>query len=182
MNTGPVAHRYAKALLKYVQEAKTGEKVYSQVGMLVVRMQGIQQLKDVLQKHPELPLDRKLEILDSALGEPASHELKRFVKLVDANGRMEYLERMLYSFLEQYREANAIKVGRVVTACPVPGLRDRLQSILSEMTAASVYIDEEVDPSLIGGFVLNIDDLRMDASVEGQFRRLRQELISLTNN
>lgn len=182
MNTGPVAHRYAKALLKFVQEAKTGEKVYSQVGMLVVRMQGIQQLKDVLQKHPELPLDRKLEILDSALGEPASHELKRFVKLVDANGRMEYLERMLYSFLEQYREANAIKVGRVVTACPVPGLRDRLQSILSEMTAASVYIDEEVDPSLIGGFVLNIDDLRMDASVEGQFRRLRQELISLTNN
>lgn len=182
MNTGPVAHRYAKALLKFVQEAKTGEKVYSQVGMLVVRMHGIQQLKDVLQKHPELPLDRKLEILDSALGEPASHELKRFVKLVDANGRMEYLERMLYSFLEQYREANAIKVGRVVTACPVPGLRDRLQSILSEMTAASVYIDEEVDPTLIGGFVLNIDDLRMDASVEGQFRRLRQELISLTNN
>lgn len=182
MNTGPVAHRYAKALLKFVQEAKTGEKVYSQVGMLVARMYGIQQLKDVLQKHPELPLDRKLEILDSALGEPASHELKRFVKLVDANGRMEYLERMLYSFLEQYREANAIKVGRVVTACPVPGLRDRLQSILSEMTAASVYIDEEVDPSLIGGFVLNIDDLRMDASVEGQFRRLRQELISLTNN
>ena len=182
MNTGPVAHRYAKALLKYVQEAETGEKVYSQVGMLVARMHGIQQLKDVLQKHPELPLDRKLEILDSALGEPASHELKRFVKLVDANGRMEYLERMLYSFLEQYREANAIKVGRVVTACPVPGLRDRLQSILSEMTAASVYIDEEVDPSLIGGFVLNIDDLRMDASVEGQFRRLRQELISLTNN
>lgn len=182
MNTGPVAHRYAKALLKFVQEAKTGEKVYSQVGMLVARMHGIQQLKDILQKHPELPLDRKLEILDSALGEPASHELKRFVKLVDANGRMEYLERMLYSFLEQYREANAIKVGRVVTACPVPGLRDRLQSILSEMTAASVYIDEEVDPSLIGGFVLNIDDLRMDASVEGQFRRLRQELISLTNN
>lgn len=182
MNTGPVAHRYAKALLKFVQEAKTGEKVYSQVGMLVARMHGIQQLKDILQKHPELPLDRKLEILDSALGEPASHELKRFVKLVDANGRMEYLERMLYSFLEQYREANAIKVGRVVTACPVPGLRDRLQSILSEMTAASVYIDEEVDPTLIGGFVLNIDDLRMDASVEGQFRRLRQELISLTNN
>lgn len=182
MNTGPVAHRYAKALLKFVQEAKTGEKVYSQVGMLVARMQGIQQLTDVLQKHPELPLDRKLELLDSALGEPASHELKRFVTLVDVNGRMEYLERMLYSFLEQYREANAIKVGRVVTACPVPGLRDRLQSILSEMTAASVYIDEEVDPSLIGGFVLNIDDLRMDASVEGQFRRLRQELISLTNN
>lgn len=182
MNTGPVAHRYAKALLKFVQEAKTGEKVYSQVGMLVVRMHGIQQFKDILQKHPELPLDRKLEILDSALGEPASHELKRFVKLVDANGRMEYLERMLYSFLEQYREVNAIKVGRVVTACPVPGLRDRLQSILSEMTAASVYIDEEVDPTLIGGFVLNIDDLRMDASVEGQFRRLSRELISLTNN
>lgn len=182
MNTGPVAHRYAKALLKYVQEAKTGEKVYSQVGMLVARMQGMQQLADVLQKHPELPLDRKLELLDSALGEPASHELKRFVTLVDVNGRMEYLERMLYSFLEQYRDTNAIKVGHVVTARPVPGLRDRLQSILSEMTATSVFIDEEVDPSLIGGFVLNIDDLRMDASVEAQFRRLRQELISLTNN
>ena len=181
MNTGPIAHRYAKALLKYVQENRTGEEVYSQAGLLVLRMQGLRQLADAVQKHPELPLERKLTILDSALGAPMADPLRKFTALVYKQGRIGIFERMLYSFIGQYRAANGLKVGLIVTAVPVPGLKDRLQSILGERTGASVLLEEEVDPHILGGFVLNIDDLRMDASVEGQLRLLRREMIDRTN-
>ena len=211
MNTGPIAHRYAKALLKYVQEdlsscdmstgpgraeiphggdmrsisgvvhTSSSELVYSQACVLVLRMQEIRQLADAVQKHPEVSLDRKLEILESALGEPMADALRRFVVLVYEHKRIEHFERMLYSFIEQYRSANGIMVGKLVTAAPVAGLKERLQTALSEKTGVSVLLEEDVNPGILGGFVLNIDDLRVDASVEGQFRLLRRELLDNTN-
>ena len=211
MNTGPIAHRYAKALLKYVQEdfsscdmstgpgraeiphggdmrsisgvvhTSSSELVYSQACILVLRMQEIRQLADAVQKHPEVSLDRKLEILESALGEPMADALRRFVVLVYEHKRIEHFERMLYSFIEQYRSANGIMVGKLVTAAPVAGLKERLQTALSEKTGVSVLLEEDVNPGILGGFVLNIDDLRVDASVEGQFRLLRRELLDNTN-
>lgn len=181
MNTGPIAHRYAKAALKYAQDTGSGDMIYSQACVLVLRMQEIRQLADAVQKHPEVSLERKLEILESALGEPMADALRRFVVLVYEHKRIEHFERMLYSFIEQYREANAIMVGKLVTAAPVAGLKERLQTALSEKTSVSVLLDEETDPEILGGFVLNIDDLRVDASVEGQFRLLRRELIDNNN-
>ena len=183
MNTGPIAHRYAKALLKYVGAEHTGsaELVYSQACVLVFRMQEFRQFAEAVQKHPELTLERRMEVLDSALGEPMAEELRRFVVLVYEQKRMEFFERMLYSFIEQYRSANAIMVGKLVTAAPVEGLKERLQAALSEKTGVSVLLEDEVDPEILGGFVLDIEDLRMDASVEGQFRLLRRELIDNNN-
>lgn len=181
MNTGPIAHRYAKALLKYVQETGAGEEVYSQAGVLVLKMQELRQFADAIQKHPELSLGRKQSLMDSALGVPMAEPLSRFMALVYKQGRIEIFERMLYSFIEQYRAANGLKVGCLVTAKPVPGLKDRLQGILGEQTGASVFLDEKVNPDILGGFILNIDDLRMDASVEGQLRLLRRRLIDNNN-
>ena len=181
MNTGPIAHRYAKALLKFTQETGAGEQNYSQACVLVLRMQELRQFADAVQKHPEVSLERKIALLDAALGEPMAEGLRRFVVLVYEHKRIEHFVRMLYSFIEQYREANAIMVGKIVTAAPVAGLKERLQALLSEKTGVSVLLEEGVHPEILGGFVLNIDDLMMDASVEGQFRLLRRELIDNNN-
>ena len=177
MNTGPIASRYAKSLMKFVMETGAGEKVYSQACVLVQRMQGLEQLSSAIQKHPELSIDRKIQLLEAALGEPLAEELIRFVKLVYTNGRIQYFLRMMSSFAEQYRSYCGIKAGRLVTALPVPGLREELQNVMQERTGFKVVLDESVDESLIGGFVLQVDDLRMDASVDGQLRRLRRSLV-----
>ena len=181
MNTGPIAHRYAKALLKLVQETGAGEKVYSQVCVLVLRMQDIRQLSDVILKHQEVCIDRKLEILEAAVGEPLADELLRFARLVCENRRIDLFQRMLTSFLDQYRASYGIKVGRLVTACPAPQLKAVLEELMHEKTGARVQLEERVDDSLIGGFVLQIDDLRMDASVQTQLRRLHDELVDKAN-
>ena len=181
MNTGPIAHRYAKALLKLVQETGAGEKVYSQAGVLVLRMQDISQLTDVIQKHPEVSLDRKLEILEAAVGEPLAGELIRFVRLVNTNQRIELFLRIMSSFMDQYRESNGIKAGRLMTACPAPQLKATMETLMQEKTGAKVILQESVDEDLIGGFVLQVDDLQMDASVQTQLRRLHNELVDKAN-
>ena len=181
MNSGPIAYRYAKALLKFVQEIGVWEKVYSQACVLVLRMQEIPALSEALQKNSELALDRKVQLLNSALGEPMQEELRKFVGLVHDQKRMGFFERMLLSFIEQYRQANSIKVGRLVTALPVPKLRERLEAILSESTGTSVILEEELNPEILGGFIFELDGCRMDASVEGQLTRIRRQLVQNNN-
>lgn len=181
MNEGVIAARYAKALLKYVQELKAGEDVYSQACSLMHKMQTVRQLADYVCRHPEIDMDRKTELLEAALEEPLSDGLRRFVRLVYEHKRMEFFQRMLYSFIEQYRSFAGIMVGRLVSAANVPGLKERLETMLTQRTGALVQIEEEVQPDLVGGFIVEIDGMRMDASVQEQIRRLRRELIDNNN-
>lgn len=177
MNSGVIASRYAKALLKLVQEAGTGEKVYSQVCVLMYGMQQVRQLADALLKHPEMSLERRLGIIEAAIGEPMADEFRRFALLVHDHGRNDVFLRMLLVFADMYRDANNIKVGRLITAVPLPELKDKLQVMIGEMTGSTVLLDDREDPSVMGGFILEIDDLKLDASIRERFRRLRRELV-----
>ncbi len=181
MNAGIVASRYAKALLKFVQETGNGEKVYTQVGVLVFRMYEVMQLRDYIQKHHEIDAAKKLQLLEAALGEPLAMEICRFVNLVIARRRDEFLLRMLLSFLIFYREAHNIKVGRLITALPTEGLKERMEQLFHEKTGAEVRLEQKIDPEILGGFVFELDDWRMDASVAGQFRKIKAKLIDNTN-
>ncbi len=181
MNSGVIASRYAKALLKYVVETGSGDKVYSQACILGLRLMEIRQLRDFVENHGELSPDRKLELLRSALGEDLAPELTDFVRLVTVRRRMEFFSRMLYSFIALYRVANDIKVGKVVTATPVDGLKERLESLFHQRTGAEIHIYEKINPEILGGFIFEMDGYRLDASVENQFRRIRRQLIEKNN-
>ncbi len=177
MNAGIVASRYAKALLKFVQETGNGDKVYAQAGILVLRMEEFMQLKDYIENHDEISLEKKLRLLEAALGEPVSMGVSRFLTLVTERKRTEYFLRMLYDFIAQYREANNIRVGRFITALPAESLKERMEAVFCERTGADVRLEMEVNPEILGGFVFELDGWRLDASVEEQFRRIRQKLI-----
>ncbi|MBR5300911.1 MAG: ATP synthase F1 subunit delta [Bacteroidales bacterium] len=180
MNAGIVASRYAKALLKFVQETGNGEKVYAQVSVLAFRMHEVMQLRDYIQKHHEIDVAKKLQLLEAALGEPLAMEICRFTNLVIARHRSEFFLRMLISFLVLYREAHNIKVGRLITACQAEGLKERMEQLLHEKTGAEVLLEQKIDPEILGGFVFELDDWRMDASVAGQFRKIKAKLIDNT--
>ncbi len=181
MNTGVVAYRYGKALLKYVQERGTGEDVCRQVLLLVCRMSSYEQLRHILENRDDVSLQHKKDLMSAAVEEPLAPELASFADLVHRQGRMPYLSRMLNSFVTQYREVNSIIVGRLTTAVPVEGLKERLEDMFSGKTGASVQLDATVDEDIIGGFVLELDGCRLDASVEGRLRRIRNELIEKNN-
>lgn len=181
MNAGVISSRYAKALLKFVQETGNGVVVYAQVGVLLMRMKDIAQLADYVENHDEIPVEKKLHLLDAALGEEMSVELRHFVALVHGRRRMQFFVRMLYSFVGQYRDMYNIKVGTLVTALPVDGLQEKMETLLRNSTGSDVHIEMSVNPEIIGGFVFRMDDLRLDASVASQFRKIRRQLIDKNN-
>lgn len=177
MNTGVTASRYAKAFLSFVTETGAGEKVYSQVGTIVQALDAVPQLKNLILKRDEVELDHKIELLSVLLEEPLAEEICKFMVLVSENNRMELFQRMLWAFISQYRDANNIKVGSLVTAVPYDGLREKLESFFHEKTGSEVHFTTAEDPELIGGFIFELDGRRLDASVKSQLERIRRSLI-----
>lgn len=181
MNSGIIASRYAKALLKYVQETGNGDKVYSQAGVLVMRMEEVRQLREYVEAYREVDPGRKLSLLEAALGESMADELKRFLTLVIVRRRTEHFMRMLHSFIVQYRISLNIKVGSLVAALPSEGLKEKLEEFIGSVTGSSVRLDMNVNPDIIGGFIFTLDDVRMDASVRTQIKRIRNRLVEKNN-
>lgn len=181
MNEGMIVARYAKALLKYVRETGREDEVFAQASSLVLLFQKIPQFRYAVENNRELPLEKKISLMETALNAELSEDLKRFAFLAGSRSRMEYWTRMLSCFVDMYREYRHIKAGTLVTAVRQDGLRDRLEAAVGKKLGAKVVLEDRVDESLIGGFIIEVEDLRMDASVEGQFRRIRKGLVEKDN-
>ncbi|MGM9735781.1 MAG: ATP synthase F1 subunit delta [Candidatus Cryptobacteroides sp.] len=177
MNEGTIASRYAKALLEFAKQEGVGEEVYSQACVLLRAMEDVPLLRDVLTRRKDLAPQRRREVLATALGCTPVPALDRFVSLLETNSRMEFFDRMLWSFILQYRKANNIKVGHLVTAFDASDLKERMEKEFAARTGADVRIEARQDPDIIGGFIFDMDGRMMDASVRSRLMLLRKELI-----
>lgn len=155
MTPGIVSSRYAKALLKLVLETGNGDAVYEQV--------------DRLLKHQEQP---------GFVMEPELHD---FVEMLLKKGRIEYVKFIFQSFLRMYDLSQGRKRVHLVTAVAVPGLEERLKVLLEEKTGARILMESSIDPSIIGGFQLKVEDDFLDASVSRRLEELRRRLVVKNN-
>lgn len=178
MNIGVVTVRYAKALLAYAKEHGTEEQVYREVKILNDHFTQVADLQRAIE-NPVLPLEEKLKLLQEAAGGVnVSEELKRFFRLVLDAKRESFLQFMTWSYIDQYHEDKKISLGKLVTAVPSERLVRYLQRIASLYTKGKVELEAQIDPQLIGGFILQLGDYRMDASVAHQLKRVRRQFIA----
>jgi len=155
MDTGTISTRYAAALLAYVTQTGAGERVCKQV-------RSILDDKDV---------PAKLEA-----------ELERFLQMVEKNGRMEFIRFILTSFVRAYNEANGIVSVKLTTPAKSDAVEQRLKKLIETKGNCTAEIKAEEDPSIIGGFIVEIDDNVLDASVKGQLSALSREMSILNHN
>ena len=155
MNTGIIASRYATALLRYTEETGGGERVCAQVRQLL--------------RHPgERP--GKLE-----------PELERLTRLLVKNGRLEDVRFIFRSFIAMYYRSRGSRVARLTTAVPSPELEQKLRTVLEKQFGGDVLIASDVNPDLLGGFTLEVDDYLLDASVRRQIETIRRQFV-ISNN
>ena len=149
MTAGAISSRYARALYLLVQESGRGEAVFTQAR----------------------------EFLDNSAYAPAELEdaLARLLILLRRNHRTEYLKPILIDFVRLYCREQGICIAHLSTAAPSDGLGERLRDMLASRSGKRVLMDTRPAPSLIGGFVLELDDETMDASVRRQIDLIRSE-------
>ena len=172
MNNGKISIRYAKALLSSAKEAKVEEKVYSEMTTLESAFTQIQLLKQAM-TNPTLTKEEKIKLLNSVFNNKASKLTQGFINLVVENGREDYFHRIALSFQELYRKDKNIVVTHLTTAIELDEpLKKKIINSVEEQENSKVELRTEVNPDIIGGYILAIDGKRLDASIIRQLSKL----------
>ena len=179
MNRSIVITRYAYALVKYARESGQGEFVCSEAETLKNALHDVPDLRRMVTAADDVvsPFDKK-KLLQGALGNMLSTEMSRFLTLLNRNGRMDLVEDILRDFVEIYHRSIGIRKAHLTTARePSERLLQRLKALVKQKTGDDVIIEVEVDPSLVGGFVFDLEDYLLDASAKRQLDLIREQFI-----
>lgn len=177
MYIGIIAWRYAKALDAFAVENGEEQITYEQIRLLTKLYAKDKTLREILLS-PVLSPDVKVGVIRKLFEGGCCHTLERFVKLVIDHRREEFLWYMFHSFTTIYKKRNGILDATLTTAKPVDDdLRARLSRLAETIThSKEVKIHREVDPSLIGGFIIRQDDTLIDASIRNQIARIARQM------
>ncbi|MFV0417338.1 MAG: F0F1 ATP synthase subunit delta [Dysgonomonas sp.] len=178
MNEGMISKRYAKALLLFAKDNKSEDTVYSEMKQLASVLMREPKLRMAMD-NPVVNVEDKKNLIKTAVGGNISKELIRFIELVLKNKREKYLQNIALSYIDLYCEAKGINTGKLVTATPVDAsVKEKMKSLLQKIKPGNLDFETSVDPDLEGGFILYIDDYRLDASVKTQLKRIKQQFIA----
>jgi len=173
-----VAAVYAEALIGAAEKAGRTKAVLAELDWLV---------RDVLEAHPGfegvlasalVSHEEKLGVLDRVFARRVSTLLLNFLKVLSRRGRLECLRAVQRAAHRRCDELRGRVRVRIATAAPLAdalaaGIEDRLRAKLG----AEPILQRRVDPSLIGGLVVQVEDTVFDGSVANRLKRLRQQMI-----
>lgn len=180
MKEGLIPRRYAKALYKVALERNNDTRIYDLMQTLGQSFDANPQLQAVV-ANPFVGDAAKVELLETAAGATAADTtFTDFLKLTEQNGRIDFVRQIALAYEDIYRTARNIRLVRVVSAAPLdPAVEKRIRDIVAAHAhGATVDFSSAVDPNLIGGFIVNIDNERLDASLKSEFEHLRRSLLN----
>lgn len=177
MDLGVISVRYARALIKSATASKLEDQVYKEMSVLSTNYIRVPELRFTID-NPMLSKAMKQQLLETACGGTPSPLTARFIALVLKEDRESALQFMATSYITLYRKQKNIIRGTLTTAAPVSAETERkVKAMVEKKTHGSVEFNTEVNPDLIGGFILEYDTYRMDASIQRKLRDIRNTLI-----
>ena len=177
MDNGKISVRYARALFSIAQEKGCEEAVYEGLARFAHNyLLAISQFNEVL-ADPIVAREEKVKLMELAVGEPMHDALKQFIAFVAEQKREDKMFLIAMKFMEMYRAKHNILSTQVTTATQLPEeTYDKIKAFVKQTFDANAELEVHIDPSLIGGFILDIENSRMDASVTGQLNALKNRL------
>jgi F-type H+-transporting ATPase subunit delta len=126
---------------------------------------------------PAVGRERKKETLRQAFAGRASDLLVRFLEVLNERDRLNLLRGVAASYGELYdRMAGRMRV-RLASAVPLEGQQqERLRQELQAAFGREPVFDVHIDPDLLGGLVVQVDDWVYDASVRTRLDSLSKQL------
>lgn len=178
MDKGLLPRRYAKALYKFAAEKEATLQVYDLMQNLVAAFDRNDGLRTTI-ANPFVPVNEKIGLLTTAAGQENSI-LTDFVKLLAQNNRLDIVQAVALAYTVLYRQENNIHLVSITSAAPLSEadrkrITDMIEKHIGNAKAQFAY---NVNPELIGGFVIKIDNESLDASVRNELNQLRQSLIT----
>ena len=170
MDIGVISVRYARALLKSATDAKIEQQVYAEMQQIAKSYIEVPQLRSTID-NPMLSKDKKEALLLTAAGKEPSNLMKAFVQLVLKEDRESVMQFIANSYVTLYRQQKNVIRGRLI-----PETEQKMRRMVESKTNGTVEFESQVNPDIIGGFILEYDTYRMDASVKTKLNSILNTL------
>ena len=176
MDIGVISVRYARALLKSATDQQLEDVVYQEMQLLAKSYAEVPQLRQTID-NPMLSKDRKQALLLTAVGSQPSDLTRAFFALVLKEDREPVMQFIANSYVTLYRKQKNVIRGRLITAARVSAQTEqKMRQMVESKTNGTVEFETEVNPDIIGGFILEYDTYRMDASVKAKLNNILNTL------
>ena len=176
MNEGLISRRYAKALYEHAKKLGEEHALYLRLQTLSAEIGTIGRFRETLNS-PMIPAKYKRKLLETATGNTPERSYIDFVRIIATNNREKYIQDISLSYQDLYRRKKNISVVNItsVTAISDESLA-RIKRMVTHKTHGEVEFVIHTDQSLGGGFIFQINDMRLDASVRGQLKNIQRRL------
>ncbi len=176
MDIGVISMRYARALLKSATDQKLEDAVYQEMMTVAKSYLDVPALRHTID-NPMLSKDKKEALLIVAAGEKPCQLTKAFIALVLKEDRENVMQFMANSYITLYRKQKNVIRGKLTTAARVTAeTEQKMRQMVESKTNGTVEFETEVNPDIIGGFILEYDTYRMDASVKSKLNNILNQL------
>ncbi len=174
-----IAERYSTALFEAGKEENCLDRLFEESQYLEGMIREVPEFVRVFQ-NPQITREVKHELLGKWFHETLTPYWNNLLFLLSDKGRIGELPQIIEAFRKQVYEDRGIREIEAVTAIPLSEeLKEKLTEKLSSITGKTVYLTNKVDPSIVGGLILNMDHDQIDGSVKGRLEGLKKQISSI---
>lgn len=171
-----VARVYARSLLALAEEDGISDEVQAELTGLAAAVAAHPEISAFLAS-PLVGEAHRAEAVEAMFRGRLSDLLVDTLQVMGAKGRLALLRALTLAFEEELERLRGRVDVVVTTAVPLSDeLRERVRSVVAERSGRKPRLVESVDPEILGGMVLRIEDRKLDASVASELRRMDQRL------
>lgn len=172
--------RYVKSLLDLAIERKVVEEVHRDMRLFSETVSKSRALELLLQ-NPVIKHDKKLDVLKGVFAGKVHPLTMSFFEIITRKNRESILVSVAREFHNAYNEYKGIGKAIVTTATPMDAkMRTEFEQLVRRYSdKKQIELIEVVDPELIGGFILNVGDRQVDASIKSKLKTLQ---VNFTHN
>lgn len=175
--TSEVAKVYAGALLEIGHEKNAISKIEEELSFLADLLKNDHDLMRYFSA-PGITKDAKKQFVDKVFGSELSELIVNFLKVLIDNGRQQDIPAINVAFSELLDIVNnrqkitlvsSVKLDSDIIKSIKKGLEDRFNK--------NIIVEEVIKPTILGGIIVQVDDLIIDASLENDLFKLREKLL-----
>lgn len=179
MHNPRLATRYAKSLIDLSLERGELNAVYKDMQFLQSVTRSNRDFVAVL-RSPVISPDKKQAIIGAVTKERIGTLASSFINLLIRKGREPNLPEIIAAFIEQYNRHEQIVTVKLTTATPVSEAvkQEIVDKVKSQSNMKTIELTTEVNEELIGGFVLQMGDQLVDASIAYDLNNIRKQFLN----
>lgn len=169
-----VATRYVKSLLDLAVSQGVLDKVHDDMKLFSATVERSNDLALML-KSPVIKHDKKRSILEALFKSRVNALTMAFIDILTRKNREPLLAEISGEFHNAYNNFKGIGRASITTTVAMDDkTRQQVEAIVKQLSnRKQVELHESVDKDLIGGFILQVEDKQIDASIKNQLKKLK---------